>query len=201
MADEGAGAEVRRRGPNSSTPARRAQLARAALESFAEHGYERASLRDIAARAGVTHAAVLRHYADKDELLVAALELRDQEDAAVSERLQDAHATRSEIIDAIFRQEFADPGLQRNWLALTIAATHPDHPAHDFFVRRRERMRANFRDTVLVGTGEEVLTASDKVTLLQALVDGARIQSLLDPERDVLHLVEVVLGLVAGPSD
>ncbi|MET0861912.1 MAG: helix-turn-helix domain-containing protein, partial [Microbacterium sp.] len=60
------------RGPSASTPARRAEIIRAASASIAEHGYERASLRDIAARANVTHAALLRHFASKDDLLLAA---------------------------------------------------------------------------------------------------------------------------------
>ena len=63
------GAPRGRAGPYASTPARRAEIVRAALASFAEHGYERASLRDIAARANVTHAALLRHFASKDDLL------------------------------------------------------------------------------------------------------------------------------------
>ena len=49
-----------RRGPYASTPARKAEIVRAASASFAEHGFERASLRDIASRANLTHAALLR---------------------------------------------------------------------------------------------------------------------------------------------
>ncbi|NKY08709.1 helix-turn-helix transcriptional regulator, partial [Cellulomonas hominis] len=78
------------RGPYRTTPARRAQIVRAAVESFATHGYERASLRDIAARAGVTHAAVLRHFAGKDELLIAALA---QHEADEQDRAAEAGAS------------------------------------------------------------------------------------------------------------
>ena len=60
--------------------------------SFAEHGYERASLRDIAARANVTHAALLRHFARKDELLLAALAQRDADD---EELARQHHAVES----------------------------------------------------------------------------------------------------------
>lgn len=199
MAAGGGASAPRRRGPNSSTPARREQLARAAIESFAEHGFERASLRDIAARAGVTHAAVLRHFGSKDDLLIAALEMRDRDDAELARRMGAANATRGEIIEALFRDEFRDPAAQRHWLLLTIAATDPEHPAHEFFVARRARMRNQFRDTVVAGYPGGVLAAADKVTLAHALFDGVRIQTLLDPQHDALPLVELVLGLVAGP--
>src|SRR5207302_765868 len=82
--ETGKEAGPRRRGPYATTPARRAEIVRAASASFAEHGYERASLRDIAARANVTHAALLRHFATKDELLLAALAQRDADDSELA---------------------------------------------------------------------------------------------------------------------
>ncbi|MEH0580221.1 TetR/AcrR family transcriptional regulator [Streptomyces sp. B21-108] len=51
--------QARARGPYVKTPARRAEIVRAARDSFAERGYANASLRDIAERAGITHAGLL----------------------------------------------------------------------------------------------------------------------------------------------
>lgn len=47
----------------------RDSLVAAALELIAEHGLARLSLRECARRAGVSHAAPYRHFADKDALL------------------------------------------------------------------------------------------------------------------------------------
>lgn len=49
-------------------------ILRSAREVFADSGYRGASLRKIASRAGVTHAAIYRHFADKDDLLAALAE-------------------------------------------------------------------------------------------------------------------------------
>ncbi len=194
-------AAPRRRGPYSSTPARRAQIVRAALASIAEHGYERASLRDIAARADVTHAALLRHFADKGELLVAALAQRDADDEEFARHIMESRVPPEQVLSAVLRNDFSHPEQGRNWLAITVAATNPDHPAHDFFVARRERMRS-YLSSRRFGTDEdgEELSADDKVTMLAAMIDGLRIQALMDPGHDVLPLLEVFMRLIATPS-
>ena len=187
-----------RRGPNASTPARRAEIVRAALASFAEHGYERASLRDIAARAHLTHAALLRHFASKDDLLLAALAQRDDDDEDMARQIMQSKVPAERVLSTVLADEFAHPEHQRNWLAITVAATNLEHPAHDFFIARRERMRGHFSNGHLATAHDgEVLTADDKVTMLLAMIDGLRIQALLDPKRETLPLLETFMRLVA----
>lgn len=191
-----------RRGPYASTPARRAEIVRAALASFAEHGYERASLRDIAARAGLTHAALLKHFASKDDLLIAALAQRDDDDEEMARRIMQSNVSAERVLSSVLADEFTHPEHQRNWLAITVAATNPEHPAHDFFIDRRERMRVHFSSGHLATAldGEE-LTADDKVTMLLAMIDGLRIQALLDPARPTLPLLETFMRLITTDDD
>lgn len=191
-----------RRGPYSKTPARRAEIVRAALASFAEHGYERASLRDIAARADVTHAALLRHFASKDELLLAALSQRDVDDEELAHRIMQSRVPAERVLSTVLADEFAHPEHQRNWLAITVAATNPEHPAHEFFIARRERMRSHLSSGRLptAAAGEEI-TADEKVTMMMAMMDGLRIQALLDPTRPTLPLLETFMRLIVTDDD
>ncbi|WP_109524620.1 MULTISPECIES: TetR/AcrR family transcriptional regulator [Nocardia] len=192
----------RQRGQNAGTPARQAQIIRAALESFAQHGYAKASLRDIAARAEVTHAGILRHFSGKDELLLAALAQREADEEALADRIIQAGARRESILSEVLRDEFGSPDYQRNWMALAIAATDSSHPAHEFFVTRRERMRTRFSGSPLPTSRDSAyLSADEKVTLVLALIDGLRIQSLLDPSRETLRLLEVFMTLVITPTE
>lgn len=64
----------------------RARLLAAAVEVFAERGYDRAGVQEIARRAGFTHGAVYSHFRSKAELLVAAIrqETDDQFDALLT---------------------------------------------------------------------------------------------------------------------
>lgn len=52
----------------------RAALVRVAIDRFAHDGYRRASLTDIAGRAGVTPTAVYRYFDDKESLFTAAVD-------------------------------------------------------------------------------------------------------------------------------
>lgn len=66
-------------------PDARGRLARAALELYAEAGYEETTVADIAARAGLTERSFFRHFADKREVLFdGAGELQQRVCSAVS---------------------------------------------------------------------------------------------------------------------
>src|SRR5260370_30493797 len=58
---------------------RRATLMAAASELFAERGYDRASLDELAARVGVTKPIVYRHFASKKDLYLELLALHRDE--------------------------------------------------------------------------------------------------------------------------
>src|SRR5699024_9560066 len=58
----------------------RARILEVSLRLFAESGSNATSLRAIAAEAGLSHAGVLRYFEDKDALLIAVLEHRDEMD-------------------------------------------------------------------------------------------------------------------------
>jgi len=53
--------------------ARRSQILRAARASIVALGYERVTVRDVAARAGVSTGTVVHYFGDKDSVLEAAL--------------------------------------------------------------------------------------------------------------------------------
>ncbi|MGD0559155.1 MAG: TetR family transcriptional regulator [Streptosporangiaceae bacterium] len=59
----------RRRNPEAS----RAAILAAARAAFAEQGYARATMREIARRAGVTHGLVTLHFTSKEQLFLAAV--------------------------------------------------------------------------------------------------------------------------------
>jgi AcrR family transcriptional regulator len=61
--------EIRRRDSNAS----RAALLDAAAELFAERGYDRTTVRDIAGRAGVNQALLFRYFGSKEALYAAVV--------------------------------------------------------------------------------------------------------------------------------
>jgi AcrR family transcriptional regulator len=65
----------RRRGRRPGDSSTRDGILEAARASFAEHGYDRATIRDIAARAAVDPALVIHYFGSKEALFVEALQL------------------------------------------------------------------------------------------------------------------------------
>lgn len=76
----------------------RARMQRSALELFREHGFERTTTAQIAARAGVTERTYFRHFADKREVLFDGQEILR---AALTGSLADA-TSASGPLDALF---------------------------------------------------------------------------------------------------
>ncbi len=97
--------------------ARQEELLDAAYELFAAAGFSGVSLRAIAAKAGVSHASLLRYYESKDDLLLALL--ARWEDANVA--WIDAHADlpRPEALLGLARRNAATPGYLPLFAALT----------------------------------------------------------------------------------
>jgi AcrR family transcriptional regulator len=65
----------RRSGRRPGESSARADILEAARASFAEHGYDRATIRGIAGRAAVDPALVIHYFGSKDALFAEALEL------------------------------------------------------------------------------------------------------------------------------
>src|SRR3954468_9321413 len=103
------------RGPYAKTPARRASIVAAAREAFIEHGYDNASLRDIAKRAGITHQGLLRHFRGKPELLLQGLRQRDTTACSRARDLLAAGPSAAATASRILQEELRDPGMLGLW--------------------------------------------------------------------------------------
>ena len=92
-------------------PDARGRLAKAAMALYAEQGFERTTVAEIAARAGLTERTFFRHFADKREVLFYGMEmLRDLLVRAVA--AAPASATAMDAVGAAF--EAAGSVLQEN---------------------------------------------------------------------------------------
>ena len=191
------GTDGRKRGTYSKTEGRRADILRAAIDSVAQHGYERASLRDIAARAGISHPGLLHHFPDKHELLREAMRQREANDLEIGLAAKRAGASIAAIVSESFARTIQDPGAARSWLALTVAASRPDHPAHEFIGARQSRARAAFTGEPTIAADGAEITPDTKALLLVALIDGLVLQGLFDPTLDVTGSLKRFFDLVA----
>ncbi|MEW1719126.1 TetR/AcrR family transcriptional regulator [Streptomyces sp. NPDC093109] len=201
------------RGPYAKTAARRADIIRAARDSFAEHGHAGASLRDIAKRAGISHAAVLHHFENKDELLTAVLAKRDQEEWELAysspggrgEGADSGPRSPVRYLAEILREHQKSPELMRLWTELAASASRPDHPAHAYFVDRHDRVREYtaraMRERADRGELREGMDPESAAALLQAVLHGLQTQWLLNQDLDIIEPLNRFFDLILPPDE
>ncbi|MFG3264533.1 TetR/AcrR family transcriptional regulator [Streptomyces bobili] len=178
------------RGPYAKTAARRAEIVRAARDSFAQNGFAKASLRDIAERAGITHAGLLHHFPSKEELLAQVLAARDAEEWQQGLEQVDGPDRLAPYLAELIRHHQKAPELMRLWIELAAAASRPDHPAHTYFVERYERGRTQFAEglqgTAARSTLREGISPDSAAALFHAVLNGLQMQWVLDPDLDIV---------------
>ena len=183
----------RRRDPEAS----RAAILQAAREVFNERGYARATIREIARRAGVTHGLVMRHFGTKEQLLFQAL----PGPRVAAEVAPGDLDTLPERIAAAVVSETEPPGGGQTpfFVALIRSAATGEDAAMPLYAAAEREVTAAFRG--VLGPGTEVYA-----NLLTSLIIGvtfvrhvARTGALAELTRDELvgYLVPAIRALLA----
>lgn len=157
----------------------RERILDAAQAAFVEDGIAAVSLRDVAARAGVTHPGVLRHYASREALLGAVVARLDDANAAWLDRLTEAGDTLGAA--ALARRNATVPGYLELFTALSGEATSTTHPAHGMMRSRYARVRDAIAAR-LGGRGRPDAEAQQEAALLIAGWDGLQVQQRYAPD-------------------
>ena len=109
--------------------AKRREILDQAMALFGEAGYRGASLREIAARCGLSHAGLLHHFPTKQALLLAVLEHRDEVDGARLAGGGTGLALLRGMVD-LASLNATRPGIVELFTVLSAEATAVHHPAH-----------------------------------------------------------------------
>lgn len=145
----------RRAGPTSS----RGAIVEAARREFAEHGYDRATMRSIAAAAGVDPSLLYHFFSGKDDLLAAALEPPVEGDVVDALLPEEEEVSGAELLGSILAL-WEQPAVAQRITALArVATTHPDAGA----------AVSKLLDTMLLGRLAGAVRA-DRAELRAALV-------------------------------
>jgi AcrR family transcriptional regulator len=181
----------RRRNPEAS---RRAILDAARRELY-ERGYSRMTIRGVAARAGVTHGLVMRHFGSKEGLLRASIQGPDELDTVLA---GDAEGLPERIATAfVERMEAARSSDQM--VALIRSAAADDPLATDLYLTMQAQSARAYRAVL---TGPDV---DERVDLLGSVLLGVtfsryvvRAGSLatMEPAELSRHLAELLRPIV-----
>ncbi len=180
----------------------------AAIPLLAEQGYRGASLASIASAANLTQQGLLHHFGSKQELLMAVLEARDDADRRRVASLRAEGLGTFDALESLVEHNAQTPEQVRFFTTLVAEGAAPDHPAHEYFVNRYERVRggilSGLLDEQLAGEIRQDANLESLVSVIVAVMDGLQIQWLLTPEIDMVALFEsfvrVARAVVAAPG-
>ena len=178
--------------------ARRADILAAARSVFGEQGYAKATLREIAQRAGVTHGLIVRHFATKEQLFHAAVpSTRDLAEnipgdvEGLAERVARAYVARMEHGDG------ADP-----FKAIIRSVASGEEAAKALLCVMRDTSIETYRNVL---DGDDV---PQRVDLLGAHLIGLTFSRYvlaagpvaeMTPEELIRYLTSTVEAILLGP--
>jgi AcrR family transcriptional regulator len=166
--------------------ARRREIVEQAMLMFGEAGYRGATLREIAARCGISHPGLLHHFPTKEALLQAVLEHRDDTDAQRLAAETTTGVDTLRLLVDLVALNATRRGVVELFSVLSAEATSAEHPAHAYFVQRYRTSVANVTQAYAQADQEGLLQPDIDPNAagrqLIALMDGLQIQWLLDAD-------------------
>ena len=170
-----------RRGPYAKGVARRAEILDVALRLYGASSGERPTLAAIAAEVGLTEAGVLHYFGTMDELFVAILEARD------------AHAVDGGALTDPDHVWARTPGLTKLFVDMSVAAADPNHPAHAFMERHRQRVHEVVRMALRIDDEQAV-------RLAVAAAEGLQMRWIQNKDTDIAGDLEALARVLTGGS-
>jgi len=198
----------RARQPRQATAERRAEILRAAANTFGSKGYKNGSLTEVAEQVGITHAGVLHHFGSKEQLLVEVLEFRDKEDVR---DLEGQHIPNGmELFRHLMRTARMNvdrPGIVQGYSVLTGESVTENHPARAWVTDRFTILRGEIQAAIIEVGGGDVPqdVAAHAASAIIGVMDGLQVQWLLDEDAPMppafALLVTMVTAYLAEPPD
>ena len=186
-----------------------ARIRAAAIEAFAEHGYGGTTTRDIAARLGLSAAAMYPHYKSKEELLfVIAYEGHQKtiEWLKAADPVSESPANRLRAVVAEFARTQAAYHGRSKVVEYELTALSPEH--YRVIVGLRRKLTRHVRGIVEAGVadGSFAVPEAEGVTLaiISLCVDVCRwypAGRYADPEAVATLHSKLALRLVSATSE
>lgn len=197
------------RGPYAKTAMVRQHIVASATEVFSEFGYWATTMKEVAARAGISQRGLAHHFAEKAELLGAVIEARDE----ASSQLMAPYGNALESILSMFAvvsDNIRRPGLVELYSVLTAEAASAQHPAHDHYRERytglRQYLLVAFESLREQGELNSAMQSDALAIGVIAVIDGLQLQWLYDKRtvdvEQILHafLTTIIPRLPALPD-
>lgn len=139
-----------------SGPERRQQIISAATEVFSRHGFQGATLRQLARRAGVSEAMIYHHFSSKEELYDAILEKKIQDRKHLFFPVEAVQAKQDrKVLETIVGNFLRQQSLDSSFMRMLLFSALEGHELGQKFVRGPLQQFFNFLGDYLEERSED----------------------------------------------
>lgn len=172
----------------------RERLVAAAVELFYRQGFGAVGVDQVVTTAGVTKTTFYKHFESKDDLMVAAVQRRDEWeslawDRAVRKLAGDDPARQLLAMLDVMDLWFNDPDFHGCMFMNTAAEfPNPHDPVHQAAAAHRQRSRDHYRD-LAKAAGADATASETFADCFTALIEGALILRQTHGRNDAARVV------------
>ncbi len=181
--------------------ARREDILAAVMEKIAGKDLLNPSLRDVAQATNLDQGHLLYYFSSREELLECVILRWDQQGSAA---MSLSNSALDSFADQVVRN-IAIPGIMHLYLSFAAEAVDPNHPTHNFFLKRFENIGAwleqAIREEQEAGLIAPTVDAARQARQLIALSDGLQLQSLVNPCVDAAGDLRAAIRTLRQPRD
>ncbi|MCF6195344.1 MAG: TetR family transcriptional regulator [Emcibacter sp.] len=185
-------------------PSKRNELVEKALEVFYQNGFHATGMDMLAAETGISKTSMYKHFRTKEDLIMAALSLRDEEFRTwLFRRMAQLGATPRAQLIAMFdalKEWFAQKGF-RSCMFIKASGEYPD-PSDPIYLKSSEHKRLLFdyiRDLATqAGAEKPDALARGLLLLKEGAIVTAHLRHDENPAKDAKAAAKILLAAALG---
>lgn len=185
-------------------PTKRDELVQKALGTFYRHGFHATGMDRLVAETGISKTSMYKHFRTKEDLILAALRLRDEQFRNwLYRRMEEIGSTPREQLLALFDvlgEWFAKEDFQ-SCMFIKASGEYPDreHPIHAHSAEHKRLIFCHIRELARqAGVNDPDTLARQLVLLKEGAVVTAHLRYTEDPADDAKRAAKVLLDAAFG---
>jgi AcrR family transcriptional regulator len=184
----------------------REKIIQAAIESFAQTGYDRTKMEDIAKRLGLSKGTIYLYFDSKEDLFLAICEHNiqegDKEDAGLFLKKENVASDAEQIYDNIRSREQGNDRVMLEMVAESARNPKLKKAMYELHIKLHEHIMQGVRYKIEEGFLKKEVDAASLAIALVALYDGLAVNRMLgvSDAANKKAWVAMIRSMIAGSS-
>lgn len=181
------------------------KIIQAAIESFAQTGFDRTKMEDIAKRLSLSKGTIYLYFKSKEDLFLAICEHNirsDEEDAQLFVRKENVASDAEQIYDNIRRREQGNDRVMLEMVAESARNPKLRKSMYELHVKVHDHVMRQIRNKIEEGFLRKDVDAASLAIALVALYDGLAVNRMLgvSDAANKKAWVAMIKAMIAGSS-